>query len=83
MRTPVSYNPLQYACHSKKILNLTVYTLHIQFLFGQCSLVEVQGLCTMYVCVLLLAQVKDVMSDNINKVVERGEKLDDLGERAG
>ena len=23
------------------------------------------------------------MSDNINKVVERGDKLDDLGERAG
>ena len=23
------------------------------------------------------------MSDNINKVVDRGEKLDDLGERAG
>ena len=35
------------------------------------------------VCVCVLAQVKDVMSDNINKVVERGEKLDDLGERAG
>jgi hypothetical protein len=30
-----------------------------------------------------VAEVKDVMSDNINKVVERGEKLDDLGERAG
>ena len=30
-----------------------------------------------------MVQVKEVMSDNINKVVERGDKLDDLGERAG
>ena len=35
------------------------------------------------VCVCVLSQVKGVMSDNINKVVERGEKLDDLEERAG
>ena len=35
------------------------------------------------VMLLLLIQVKEVMSDNINKVVERGDKLDDLGERAG
>ena len=32
---------------------------------------------------LVVLQVKEVMHDNINKVVERGEKLDDLGERAG
>lgn len=28
-------------------------------------------------------QVKGVMRQNINKVAERGEKLEDLGERAG
>ena len=31
----------------------------------------------------MLLQVKGVMSDNINKVVERGAKLEDLEERAG
>ena len=86
MRTRVSYNPL---CDIQLVRKSSVYVLHIPFLFEQCSflLVDVQGLCTMHVCVCVcvcvLAQVKDVMSDNINKVVERGEKLDDLGERAG
>ena len=82
MRTRVSYNPL---CDIQLVRKSSVYVLHIPFLFELCSflLVDVQGLCTMHVCVCVLAQVKDVMSDNINKVVERGEKLDDLGERAG
>ena len=56
MRTPVSYNPLQYACHSKKILNLTVYTLHIQFLFGQCSFLcsrSAGTMCNACVCVVV------------------------------
>ena len=32
---------------------------------------------------LVCAQVKGVMVSNIEKVTQRGDKLDDLGERAG
>ena len=28
-------------------------------------------------------QVKGIVRDNINKVVERGERLDDIGDKAG
>ena len=35
------------------------------------------------VCHLTCAQVKVVMRQNIEKVAKRGEKLEDLGKRAG
>ena len=39
---------------------------------------------THYVCVVLVVwQVKGVMVQNIDKVTQRGDKLEDLGERAG
>ena len=34
-------------------------------------------------CYQTASQVKGVMRQNINKVAERGERLEDLGERAG
>ena len=35
------------------------------------------------ILVSILLQVKGVMRSNINKVAERGDKLDDISERAG
>ena len=43
--------------------------------------VDVCG-CTVIVCGVYL-QVKGVMRDNLSKVVDRGERLDDLEQRAG
>ena len=37
----------------------------------------------MWYLVGMLLQVKGVMRSNINKVAERGDKLDDISERAG
>ena len=37
----------------------------------------------MWYLVSMLLQVKGIVRSNINKVAERGDKLDDIAERAG